>query len=524
VTGIPETAATEPVPAVPGPAEDALPEPAEATDLPEPAEPMADVEAAAAEPAEAVAEVPRQIPNGRLLSKRYRLAQRIAAGGMGEVWRGTDELLGRPVAVKLLSAAHAADEQFRSRFRAEARYAASLSHPGIAQVYDYGESYQDLPGNDRPPGSGVAYLVMELVEGEALSAALARDGQMSADATLDLVAQAAKALAAAHAAGIVHRDIKPGNLLITPDHQVKITDFGIARAVLAAHLTQTGMVMGTAQYVSPEQASARPVTTSTDIYSLGVVAYECLAGRPPFTADTPIALALAHVKNQPPPLPASVPPRIAALVGQMLAKEPAKRPASAQAVADRASALSGTPVAGEGPWIIESAELADPTTWFSDPSPTSPALPHAGTGPMTGAADRHARSRRSAVLIFAIVGLVGALTGGTIAVVTASRHPAATVSTSSTVRAHRTDGPSPRTTRVPSFFDAGTLAPRLAPPSVTPTRRASSPPSVSPAPSTTLTSPSPSTSPSETPTQTPTPTPTGTVEPTDPSQAPQEGS
>jgi serine/threonine-protein kinase len=213
-------------------------------------------------------------------------------------------LLGRPVAVKLLSAAHASDEQFRERFRAEARYAASLSHPGIARVYDYGESIAGAGGEDLPMAGG-AYLVMELVEGEPLSATLAREGRMTPAATLDIVAQAARALAVAHEAGIAHRDIKPGNLLITRDGQVKITDFGIARAVLAAHLTQSGMVMGTAQYVSPEQASAGPITTATDIYSLGVVAYECLAGRPPFTAETPIALALAHVRNRPPRLPAA---------------------------------------------------------------------------------------------------------------------------------------------------------------------------------------------------------------------------
>ena len=229
-------------------------------------------------PVPALAGERRHIPDGHLLSNRYRLTERIATGGMGEVWRGTDELLGRPVAVKLLSAAHAADEQFRARFRAEARYAGSLSHPGIARVYDYGESAAGS-GDDQLM-TGIAYLVMELVEGQALSAILARGDRMTAEATLDIVAQAAQALAAAHQAGIVHRDVKPGNLLITPDGQVKITDFGIARAALAAHLTQSGMVIGTAQYVSPEQATARPVTAATDIYSLGVVAYECLAGRP----------------------------------------------------------------------------------------------------------------------------------------------------------------------------------------------------------------------------------------------------
>ena len=206
-----------------------------------------------------------------LLAGRYRLTGRIAAGGMGEVWRGEDELLNRPVAVKLLPTGRAGDEAFLARFRAEARYAASLSHPGIARVYDYGESAE----------FGGAYLIMELVNGEPLSAILARAGGFP-DATLDIIGQAARALDTAHQADIVHRDIKPGNLLVAAGGTTKITDFGIATAVRAAqasHLTETGMVMGTAMYVSPEQATGAPVTASSDIYSLGVVAYECLAGR-----------------------------------------------------------------------------------------------------------------------------------------------------------------------------------------------------------------------------------------------------
>ena len=207
-----------------------------------------------------------------LLAGRYRLTDRIATGGMGEVWRAEDNLLNRNVAVKLLPTGRAGDEAFLARFRAEARYAASLSHPGIARVYDYGESSE----------FGGAYLVMELVEGDPLSAILANAGRLSPDVTLDIVSQSARALEAAHEAGIVHRDIKPGNLLVTADGTTKITDFGIATAVAAAqasHLTETGMVMGTAMYVSPEQATGSPVTAASDIYSLGVVAYECLAGR-----------------------------------------------------------------------------------------------------------------------------------------------------------------------------------------------------------------------------------------------------
>ncbi len=267
-----------------------------------------------------------------LLAGRYRLTDRIAAGGMGEVWRGEDVLLNRAVAVKLLPTGRAGDESFLARFRAEARYAASLSHPGIARVYDYGESAE----------FGGAYLIMELVKGEPLSAILARAGRLSPDATLDITGQAARALDAAHQAGIVHRDIKPGNLLVAAGGTTKITYFGIATAVRAAqasHLTETGMVMGTAMYVSPEQATGAPVDASSDIYSLGVVAYECLAGHVPFMATEPLAIAYAHKHAPVPALPPDVPQPVADLVYDMLAKTPAGRPASARVVADRADML-----------------------------------------------------------------------------------------------------------------------------------------------------------------------------------------
>jgi eukaryotic-like serine/threonine-protein kinase len=266
-----------------------------------------------------------------VLDSRYELIERIATGGMGEVWRGNDQMLGRPVAVKLLSAMHAGDEQFRARFRAEARYAAALSHPGIARVYDYGES--------SPLGG--PYLVMELVNGEPLSAILDREGRLSPEATLDIVSQAARALDLAHQAGIVHRDIKPGNLLITADGTTKITDFGIAKARAAQdmQLTATGIVMGTALYVSPEQATGSVVTGASDIYSLGVVAYECLAGEPPFIAEQPLAIAIMHKHDPVPPLPPDVPAPVNDLVMAMLAKSPEARPETARHVADRADVI-----------------------------------------------------------------------------------------------------------------------------------------------------------------------------------------
>ena len=266
-----------------------------------------------------------------VLDGRYQLDYRIASGGMGEVWAGTDLRLNRAVAVKMLSAQHSGDEQFRARFRAEARYAASLSHPGITSVFTYGEN--------SPLGG--PYLVMELVNGEPLSAILERVGRLSAYNTMDVVAQAARALDAAHQAGIVHRDIKPGNLLIMGDGTTKITDFGIAKAREWGdpQLTATGIVMGTAMYVSPEQATGAVVTGSSDIYSLGVVAYECLAGEPPFIAEQPLAIAIMHKHNPVPPLPADVPRQVSDLVMAMLAKTPDARPESALHVADRAEVI-----------------------------------------------------------------------------------------------------------------------------------------------------------------------------------------
>jgi serine/threonine-protein kinase len=242
-----------------------------------------------------------------------------------------------------------------------------LSHPGIARVYDYGESSE----------FGGAYLVMELVNGEPLSAILARAGRLSPDATLDIVSQAARALDAAHQAGIVHRDIKPGNLLVAAGGTTKITDFGIATAVAAAqasHLTETGMVMGTAMYVSPEQATGAQVTEASDIYSLGVVAYECLAGRPPFTASEPLAIAFAHKHEPVPDLPPDVPEPVSDLVYHMLAKTPQERPGSVRLVADRADMLRDALALGEP---------GEP----GYPGATRADLPAAATGALPGPGD-----------------------------------------------------------------------------------------------------------------------------------------
>ncbi|BDU10099.1 hypothetical protein AINA4_00200 [Aurantimicrobium sp. INA4] len=258
---------------------------------------------------------------------RYELQSRIAIGGMGEVWQATDLVIGRLVAIKILKDEYLGDPGFLERFRAEARHAALVNHEGIANVYDYGEE------------EGSAYLVMELVPGEPLSTVIEREKTLSIDKVLDIMAQTAAALQAAHSAGLVHRDIKPGNMLITPEGRVKITDFGIARIADQVPLTATGQVMGTVQYLSPEQASGHPASPSTDIYSLGIVAYECLAGKRPFTGESQVAIAMAQINEEPPPLPDTIAEPVRNLVYSCIAKKPADRPASAANLARAAQAL-----------------------------------------------------------------------------------------------------------------------------------------------------------------------------------------
>jgi serine/threonine-protein kinase len=320
---------------------------------------------------------------GTQLGGRYRLDERIGGGGMGEVWRGTDEVLGRTVAVKIMLPALLDEPGFAERFLTEARIMARLKHPGVVNVYDFSSD----------PSTSTAFLVMEYVDGDPLSRTLGRVGRLTAARTMALIAQAADALEAAHAAGIVHRDVKPGNLMVRANGTLVLTDFGISRSELASQLTGTGTVLGTASYISPEQAAGQVATAASDIYALGVVAYQCLAGRRPFEGENPLEIAMKHVREPPPPLPADIPPAVREIVMRTLAKDPANRWPSAaalSAVARQAAATLGSGVSISTPpaspsspapsSLLGSAAVPPPP-----PPPLSPPLSPHYSGPVAPA-------------------------------------------------------------------------------------------------------------------------------------------
>ncbi|MEU4561021.1 serine/threonine-protein kinase [Actinoplanes sp. NPDC023936] len=313
---------------------------------------------------------------GARLGDRYHLRQRLGAGGMGEVWLAVDEVLRRTVAVKAMLPEVARDPDFARRFAAEATAMARVSHPAVASIHDYGSSH------------GVAYLVMEFVDGESLSQRLAREVRLAPDVTMRLVADVASGLQAVHDQGLVHRDIKPANLLVRRDGTVVITDFGIARHEDASLLTASGAILGTPSYLSPEQVRGEPAGPRSDVYALGLVAYECLAGERPFTGDNPYAVALQRLQSSPRTLAVAVPDPVRAVVARALATDQRERWPSAATLAAAARAATTPPA----------ADAAAPAA--ADP----PAVPAAG-GVTSGNPRRPALFAALAAVILALGGI-----------------------------------------------------------------------------------------------------------------------
>ena len=325
-----------------------------------------------------------------VLGRRYRLERPIGRGGMGTVVHATDLVLERPVAVKLLTPHLATDHRAVERFRREARAAAGLSHPDVVAVYDSGSD------GDRH------WIVMEEVRGRTLAQIL-RAGPLPPRDAVRVARHIASALAAAHARGIVHRDVTTGNVMLTDDGRIKVMDFGIAQAASTPSLTGTSTVLGTATYLAPEQARGEPASPATDLYALGVVLYELLTGRPPFTGESPVAVAYQHVRAdpaRPSTLDPSIPPALDDLVLRLLAKDPAGRPRSAAALVEELARL-GTDRHGDA-----AATLSLP------PATTTPLPVTDAAGPDPAAAPGPRRGRWAAAAAFAAAFLVVGLVSG----------------------------------------------------------------------------------------------------------------
>ena len=352
------------------------------------------------------------LTSGQLLADRYRLAQRIAVGGMGEVWEAVDTRLDRRVAIKVLKPELSGDAEFLHRFRTEARTTASLNHPGIAAVHDYGETNAVVDGP-----KDTAYLVMELVEGDPLAAILAKERRISAERTLEILEQAGNALQAAHERGYVHRDVKPGNIMITQAADgrpvVKLTDFGIAKAADAAPVTRSGMVMGTAHYIAPEQALGHEAEPASDVYSLAVVGYECLAGRRPFLSENAVTVAMMHIRDAPPPLPPDVPMYARAVVEATLVKDPTQRYANGgEFAAAVATVRAGHPLPAPSGRVAAGHYATGPNTTNSGMLPVGPpSAPHTvppGTGsfPLGPPPPPPRRNRAGLWALLAVLGVI----------------------------------------------------------------------------------------------------------------------
>jgi tRNA A-37 threonylcarbamoyl transferase component Bud32 len=332
---------------------------------------------------------------GRVLGDRYRLTAELARGGMATVWVAEDPLLSRRVAVKILHRELAVDESLRTRFRHEAVAAARLSHPGIVATYDTGDD------------EGVAYIVMQLVEGPTLRRVLDERGPLPVGEAVEIVGQVAEALDHAHQHGLVHRDVKPANVLVPPDGHVKVTDFGIAKATGADDLTRSGAVIGTARYLAPEQVNGGAVDGRADVYALGLILYETLTGTLPFAGDTEIATAMARLTTVPDPVRAvrpEVPPMLESVVSRSLARDPDDRFQSAGALRD---ALDPGRSPGTGPTVPSAPP--EPTTSMPPVDGTLPVdSPPAAPAPPP----RPARARRPARWPLALLAMIALVAVG----------------------------------------------------------------------------------------------------------------
>jgi len=353
---------------------------------------------------------------GREIGGRYRLTAPLGEGGMSTLWRAVDQQLDREVAVKILRPQYSADPGFAARFRQEARSVASLTHPNIVSVYDYGTD----------PDGATQYIVMQLVEGRDLAAILKERGRISADDAVQVAIAVASALEAAHRRGIVHRDVKPGNILITDDGDVKVTDFGIARAVSEASMTVTGTTLGSVHYFSPEQARGDEVTGRSDVYALGIVLYEMLTGHRPFEGDSAAGVALKRLTENPPrPMVAGqpLPPGLEAILRRALEREPDKRFPDAGSFAEALRAWSKDPTSvpaglvGAVPAAAPLPAAGEPTVYVPPPvARPSDRAPYAG--PPRQQARRVERRQGQpwwfwllallAVLLLGIIGFLGA--------------------------------------------------------------------------------------------------------------------
>ena len=340
-----------------------------------------------------------------VLNGRYELQRRVGRGGMAEVYLARDRLLDRPVAIKILFPEFATDPSFVARFRREAQSAANLNHPNIVGVYDWGKE------------RGTYYIVMEYVDGRTVSEILRAEGPIEAKRAAGIAADVAAALGFAHHKGVVHRDVKPGNVLITATGEVKVADFGIARAMTASseeNLTQTGSVMGTATYFSPEQAQGKPVDPRSDLYSLGVVLYEMSSGKPPFSADSPVAIAYKHVQEPLPPLREKVPgvpEGYEAITNKALAKNADDRyQDGAEMRADLMRFREGRPVKALGA-LAAAAYAGPPTAATAAVAPPPPPGPPTNGQPGGGEPPMAASSRRTGWFFAAILLLLIVLGG-----------------------------------------------------------------------------------------------------------------